>query len=155
MRLNNCDIRLNRMTKYNRQALSFYLTAMLAVCFSCGTLAIAESNPIKSKKKSRPNFIVIMVDDMGYSDLGCYGAEVIKTPELDKIASQGLRFRNFVNTAKCHSSRVCLMSGLWCDQAGTKYLKHAVTFPQVLKQSGYKTGMTGKWDSYPHPLDCG
>ena len=149
------DMRLNRTAKYNRQALAFFLTATLAVYVSYGTLVFAESNPIKHEEKSRPNFIVIMVDDMGYSDLGCYGAEVIATPELDQIASQGLKFRNFMNTAKCGQSRASLLSGLWWGQAGSRTLKHAVTFGQALKRSGYKTGVVGKWDSVPHPLDCG
>ena len=54
---------------------------------------------------SQPNFLLVMVDDMGFSDLGCYGSE-IETPNLDKLAAGGLRFSQFYNTAKCHSSRV-------------------------------------------------
>ena len=61
----------------------------------------------------RPNIVVIMVDDMGYSDLGCYGSE-IETPRLDALASQGLRFSQFYNTGKCHSSRVSLLTGQYC-----------------------------------------
>ncbi|MCR9296973.1 MAG: sulfatase-like hydrolase/transferase, partial [bacterium] len=59
---------------------------------------------------SRPNVLVMMVDDLGYSDLGCYGSE-IETPNLDRLAAQGLRFSQFYNTAKCHSSRVSLLTG--------------------------------------------
>jgi arylsulfatase len=103
----------------------------------------------------RPNFVIIMVDDMGYSDIGCYGAAVIETPRLDQIASQGMKMRHFVNTGKCHSSRASLLAGLWCDQAGGASLKHAVVFPKVLKDAGYRTGMTGKWHLQKHPLDWG
>ena len=60
----------------------------------------------------RPNILLIMADDLGFSDIGCYGAE-IQTPQLDKLASAGLRFTQFYNTAKCHSSRVSLLTGLY------------------------------------------
>ena len=61
----------------------------------------------------RPNIVLIMADDLGFSDLGCYGSE-IETPNLDGLAANGLRFSQFYNTAKCHSSRVCLLTGLYC-----------------------------------------
>ena len=60
--------------------------------------------------RTRPNFILIMVDDMGYSDIGCYGGEV-KTPNLDQLAQNGLRFTQFYNTAKCHTTRAELLTG--------------------------------------------
>ena len=69
----------------------------------------------------RPNIVLIMADDLGFSDLGCYGSE-IETPNLDTLAKNGLRFSQFYNTAKCHSSRVSLLTGLYCDQAGSKTL---------------------------------
>ena len=65
----------------------------------------------------RPNIVLIMADDLGFADLGCYGSE-IQTPNLDTLAANGLRFSQFYNTAKCHSSRVSLLTGLYCDQAG-------------------------------------
>ena len=65
-----------------------------------------------------PNIVLIMADDLGFSDLGCYGSE-ISTPNLDQLAKDGLRFSQFYNTAKCHSSRVSLLTGLYCDQAGS------------------------------------
>ncbi|MDA7883606.1 sulfatase-like hydrolase/transferase, partial [Akkermansiaceae bacterium] len=67
--------------------------------------------------QKKPNIVIIMADDLGFSDLGCYGSE-INTPNLDTLAKEGLRFTQFYNTAKCHSSRVSLLTGLYCDQAG-------------------------------------
>ena len=102
----------------------------------------------------RPNIVVIMVDDMGYSDLGCYGSE-IETPQLDALALQGLRFSQFYNTAKCHSSRVSLLTGQYCIAAGDTRMSHAVTSAEVLRKSGYFTAMTGKWHLQKEPTDFG
>ena len=106
------------------------------------------------QQAARPNIIIMMVDDLGYSDFGCYGSE-IKTPNIDKLASTGLRFRQFYNTAKCHSSRVSLLTGLYSDQAGDKKLDHGVTIAEVLKKSGYSTMMVGKWHIKKEPTDRG
>ena len=109
----------------------------------------------------RPNIILIMVDDMGFSDIGCYGGE-IHTPNLDKLAGRGMRFTQFYNAARCCPTRACLLTGLYPHQAGmggmTKsgkpkktgpyqgYLNHkCVTIAEVLRQTGYSTLMVGKW----------
>ena len=77
---------------------------------------LASALAVSSFAAERPNVVLIMVDDLGFADLGCYGSE-IETPNLDALAGNGLRFTQFYNTAKCHSSRVSLLTGLYCDQA--------------------------------------
>ena len=79
---------------------------MKLLLFSLFTLSIISvTNTLEAAPdRTNPNIILIMVDDMGYSDIGCYGGEV-KTPNLDKIAKDGLRFTQFYNTAKCHTTR--------------------------------------------------
>lgn len=97
---------------------------------------------------------MIMVDDLGYSDLGCYGGE-IETPHLDSLAAKGLRFSQFYNTAKCHSSRVSLLTGQYCIAAGDVALTHGVTSAEVLRDAGYFTAMSGKWHLKKEPTDFG
>ena len=107
---------------------------------------------------NKPNIIVILADDMGYSDLGCMGSE-IKTPTLDSLANQGLLFTNFYNTSRCTPSRGSLLTGLSGHQAGVGLLngdneyssyqgflsRNAVTIAEVLQPTGYRTIQVGKW----------
>ena len=120
-------------------------TAILLIVFLLSFL------PLQGKK---PNIVLIMADDLGFSDLGCYGSE-IKTPNLDRLANNGLRFSQFYNTSKCHSSRVSLLTGLYCDQAGSKSLSRGATIAEVLKPAGYSTWMSGKWHLDKQPTDFG
>ncbi|MEM9587026.1 MAG: arylsulfatase [Planctomycetota bacterium] len=102
----------------------------------------------------RPNIVLIMADDLGFSDLGCYGSE-IETPRLDALAAKGLRFNQFYNTAKCHSSRICLLTGLYMFQAGNQAMDRGVTLAETLGPTGYHTMMVGKWHLDDEPTDRG
>ena len=122
-----------------------------------GVLGLALS-VIAAEAAPRPNIIVIMSDDMGYSDIGCYGSE-ISTPNLDKLAGNGLRYTQFYNTGRCCPTRASLLTGLYAHQAGIGQMtndggqpgyrgdlgRDAMTMGEVLKTSGYRTYMAGKW----------
>ena len=116
---------------------------------------IVVTNSLESAPdRTRPNIILIMVDDMGYSDIGCYGGEVT-TPNLDKIASDGLRFTQFYNTAKCHTTRAELMTGNYAYSIGDNNMEHGATLGEVLRTKGYRTLISGKWHQKPLPTTRG
>lgn len=111
------------------------------------------------RASARPNIVLILSDDMGYSDLGCYGSE-IATPHLDSLAAGGLRFTQFYNGTRCCPTRASLLTGLYAHQAGMGFMarevkgapgyagdlsRQAVTIAEVLKSAGYSTAMVGKW----------
>ncbi|MBN2476011.1 MAG: arylsulfatase [Pirellulales bacterium] len=111
----------------------------------------------------RPNVVIMMADDMGFSDIGCYGGE-IETPNLNRLAAHGLRFTQFYNTARCCPTRACLNTGLYPHQAGVGHMmgdrghdgyrgdlnRRCVTIAQVMKTAGYATYMSGKWHVTRH-----
>jgi len=105
-------------------------------------------------KDGRPNIVLIMADDMGYSDIGCYGGEV-KTPALDRLGAGGLRFTQFYNNAKCGPTRASLLTGLYSQQVGVSRMERGVTIAEVLRQAGYRTLMTGKWHQASIPVKRG
>lgn len=111
------------------------------------------------KSDNRPNIILICVDDMGWSDLGCYGSE-IETPNIDKLAEKGLRFRNFYNTSKCFPSRACLITGVYAQDCGysktfTNPITKAITIGELLQKEGYLTFWSGKHHGIENPYNRG
>ncbi len=100
----------------------------------------------------RPNVVLILLDDLGWSDIGCYGGEA-RTPRMDALAAQGLRFRNFHNTARCSTTRAALLTGAYTQQvaqvpgASLPNLRtdNNITIPELLFNNGYRTYMAGKW----------
>ena len=121
-----------------------------ALCFGLSLLSL----PAAALADQRPNILLIMMDDLGYADLGCYGSE-IQTPNMDRLANNGLRLTQFYNTSKCHSSRLCLLSGQYSHYAGESDFRNAMTIAQVLKDAGYSASMTGKWHLDNQPTDYG
>jgi len=87
--------------------------------------------PIAVFAAGKPNIIVILVDDMGFSDIGCYGSE-IPTPNLDKLAAEGLRFTQFYNTARCCPTRASLLTGLYPHQAGVGHMTDDKNVPATV-----------------------
>jgi len=144
----------------------FILTLNKVYARNPGKGHTAKNNPktgiqykMGSSKKNRPNIILILSDDMGYSDLNSYGSD-IKTPNLDHLAQTGLKYSQFYNTARCCPSRAALNTGLYPHDAGLGWMTavdhhltgyrgrlndHSVTIAQVLKQAGYSTYGVGKW----------
>lgn len=108
--------------------------------------------------RKRPNIVLIMADDMGFSDLGCYGGEV-ETPNLDRLAQSGVKFTHFQNTSRCCPTRASLLTGLYSHQAGVGAMTadwgypgyrgelnpNCVTIAEALKPAGYRTGLCGKY----------
>lgn len=130
-----------------------FKTAPLFVAVVCGLSAVLYAAPA-----AKPNIVVILVDDMGFSDLGCYGSE-IPTPNLDALAADGLKFTQFYNTGRCCPTRASLLTGLYPHQTGVGHMTEdnrlpgyqgrlndqCVTLAEVLKPAGYFTALSGKW----------
>ncbi len=97
-------------------------------------------------RSARPDIVVIMADDMGYSDLHCFGGE-IRTPQLDRLAAQGLRFTNFYSENMCWVSRAALLTGIYhkTSMVGGAIHTRCETLPEALRRTGYQTRMSGKW----------
>ncbi|MEO1972316.1 MAG: arylsulfatase [Pirellulaceae bacterium] len=125
-----------------------------------------------AQQPARPNIIIILVDDMGFSDVGCYGGE-IETPNIDRLAANGLRFTQFYNAGRCCPTRASLMTGRHPHQVGIGHMTeppdtslgfegpyqgflndNCVTIAEVLRQADYHTLMTGKWHLGIHRKEC-
>lgn len=128
----------------------------------------SAASGVQTALSRRPNILLVMADDMGFSDIGCYGSE-IRTPNLDTLAARGIRFSQFYNCARCCPTRASLLTGMYPHRAGIGYMEpgnrynkpivekmavpeyqgslrqDAVTLPEALRDAGYQTWMAGKW----------
>jgi len=129
--------------------------------------AILSITAVSAAESAPPNILVIVADDLGYSDLGCYGGE-IETPNLDRLAANGLKFTQFYNTARCWPSRAAILTGYYAQQvrrdalpnipsAGGRGIRPAWArlLPEVLKTKGYRSYHSGKWHVDGLPLNNG
>ncbi len=144
------------------------MTKLIYVSIACAALQLlcADTVLATSNDADRPNVLLILADDLGYSDLGCYGSE-ISTPNLDSIAAEGIRFTQFYNTARCWPTRASLMTGYYPQQVRRDTLPNiqsggrgvrpewATLLPQMLKPAGYRSYHTGKWHIDGMPIANG
>lgn len=114
--------------------------------FAIGLLVFgAVSCRAAESQTARPNIVLIMADDLGFSDLGCYGGE-IETPNLDRLAGEGMRFSQFYNCAVCRTTRVSLLTGLHPRRVKGRMLNdNMTTLAEVARSAGYRTALVGKW----------
>ncbi|MDP1797991.1 MAG: sulfatase-like hydrolase/transferase [Planctomycetaceae bacterium] len=136
-----------------------------AIFRTCALLSLWLATTLNAAP-TKPNVLIILADDLGYSDLGCYGGE-IQTPQLDRLAANGLRFTQFYNTARCWPSRAALLTGYYAQQvrrdavpgipAGSqgKRPAWAKLLPEMLRPLGYRSYISGKWHVDSRPLATG
>lgn len=134
----------------------------LTVCIAWLFAGLPDAHSASAPPPSQPNIVIVLSDDMGYSDIGCYGGE-IETPHLDALAANGLRFTQFYNTARCCPTRASLLTGLHPHQTGVGHMmedrghdgyrgtlhRRCVTLAEVLAPAGYRTYAVGKWHVTP------
>jgi len=134
-------------------------TVIVAACSESIEVTVTADEAPDDSTVSKPNILLVMVDDMGFSDIGPYGSE-ISTPNLGSMADEGMRFNNFHNTAKCFPTRAALMTGQFAQRVGMSetpgaVLRNHVTLGDVLQTAGYKTLMVGKHHALDNPYDMG
>ncbi|MFC2116372.1 arylsulfatase [Bacteroidota bacterium] len=147
--------------------ISFTCTIIKSVAILSMALLLSCSDKDITESKSKPNVILIMTDDQGIGDFGFTGNPYIKTPQLDKLASESLNLTNFYVSPVCAPTRASLMTGKFNERTGVYDTYNGgaimsdeeITLAEVLKERGYKTGIFGKWhlgDNYPYrPIDQG
>ncbi len=133
------------------------------ICFAISGVSLSPClNAADSGNAEKPNIILIFIDDQGYQDLGCFGSPNIKTPNIDRMADEGMRFTDFYAQTVCGPSRAALMTGSYPLRVATEknrvdvhpYLHSSeVTIAEVVKEAGYATAAFGKWDLAGHTQD--
>jgi arylsulfatase len=144
------------MTIDRRQFLKAASLSAVGAALASRLVAAEAKEPkreMDAPKSRKPNIVVFLLDDMGFSDVGCYGGE-IETPNLDALAANGLRFTNFYNTGRCWPTRACITTGYYAQAVRMDPVKGTVPkwvrfLPQYLKPAGYRSYMTGKWHIRP------
>src|SRR4051812_1045095 len=131
----------------------------------CSLLAVLFFHALSLSAADKPNIIVILADDLGFSDIGCFGSE-IQTPNIDALASTGIRYTQFYNTARCCPTRASLLTGLYPHQAGVGHMmvdkgekfqgyrgdlnRNCLTIAEALRPAGYRSYAVGKWHVTRH-----
>lgn len=148
------DIKIKKLRKFNKTTL--IIIAAIVFLFPCQSCK--DKGEKKITQNPRPNIVIIMLDDLGFSDISCYGSE-IPTPNIDRLATNGLKYTQFRNAARCCPSRASLMTGLYPHQTGIGHMMEDLnikgyrgnlslntpTIAEVLKTVDYNTYMAGKW----------
>ena len=155
------------MRLYRRRSLGLHLlhriTTLAVFLFATAVSQVVIGEALSADSQTQPNIVLILADDMGYSDIGCYGGE-IETPTLDSLAEGGLRFTQFYNTGRCCPTRASLLTGLYPHQAGVGWMmtdrgydgyrgdlnNRCLTIAEALRPAGYKSYISGKWHVTPH-----
>jgi arylsulfatase A-like enzyme len=155
------------MVTCHRAGLAFTLDAIMRHLKASIAILVAGllgfHSPSLLGQGAQPNIVIIMGDDMGFSDIGCYGGE-IATPNLDQLAKNGVRFTQFYNTGRCCPTRATLLTGLYAHQAGVGHMmgdyglpqyqgqlnRQCLTIAEALKPAGYRTYLSGKWHVTPY-----
>jgi len=135
--------------------LLFLASAVAPACFAPALHAAGAGE----QKPQKPNILLICADDLGWSDIGCYGSEV-QTPNIDALAKNGIRFTSFHNTSKCFPSRACLLTGLYAQQVGyaknwNRPIANGITLGELLREAGYVTLWSGKHHGQENPVTRG
>jgi arylsulfatase A-like enzyme len=162
----------------NRRLVSTFVIVGLLLAPGSAIAQESVKNGVSTlaSESRKPNIVIILADDLGFSDIGCYGSE-IATPNLDRLAMHGLRFTQFYNSARCCPTRAALLTGLYPHQAGVGHMlehwhapgytsglnEHCATIAELLRQGGYRTYHVGKWhvgglgkgDDRNHPMNRG